>query len=176
LTSGPIALLDVHYQGEGEGARAACLLAARWQDETAKEEWVVDVERVAAYRPGHFFERELPCLLQALGNRASELGVIVVDGYVELDQLHAPGLGGHLFEHFRGQIPVIGIAKRSFAGSAFATRVRRGTSRNPLFVTARGVSLEQAATWVDSMHGPHRIPTLCTRVDQLSRGLVSPSA
>jgi deoxyribonuclease V len=166
---GSIALLDVNY--EGEGARAACVTALRWDDAKAEQEWVVDIARVAAYRPGFFFERELPCLLAVLERAPAEPRVIVVDGYVVLDAQGRPGLGRHLFEHLGERVPIVGIAKRSFAGSDFAVRVFRGASQNPLFVTALGMSSTEAARYVQQMHGPHRIPTLCTRVDHLCRGL-----
>jgi len=164
-----IALVDVHY--EGEGARAACVTALEWGDAKPRSEWTVEVPHVAEYRPGFFFERELPCILAVLGRAPATPGIIVVDGYVVLDAQGRPGLGAHLFEHFGKTIPVVGIAKRSFAGSEFATRVTRGSSQDPLFVTALGLSDAEAGQHVRQMHGPHRIPTLCTRVDHLCRGL-----
>lgn len=166
---GPIAFVDVHYQGEG--ARAACVTALNWGDATARDEWTVEVPHVAEYRPGFFFERELPCILAVLERAPSEPRVIVVDGYVVLDAQGRPGLGAHLFEHLGKRVPVMGIAKRSFARSEFAQPVLRGSSQNQLFVTALGISDAEAARHVQQMHGPHRIPTLCTRVDHLCRGL-----
>ena len=167
----PVALVDVHYLDEG--ARAACVLARQWTDAAPSDEWTVDVSQVAAYKPGHFFERELPCLLQVLAQAREPLGAILVDGYVVLDEAGTLGLGGHLFHHFDGRIPVVGLAKRSFAGSPFAIRVLRGASQAPLFVTALGIDAESAADRVRAMHGEYRIPALCTRVDQACRGLVS---
>jgi deoxyribonuclease V len=38
-----------------------------------------------------------------------------------------------------------------------------------LFVTAAGIAPPRAADLVRSMHGPHRIPTLLKRTDQLAR-------
>jgi len=166
---GPIALVDVHYHAEG--ARAACVLAEQWTDATPCAEWTVEIASVAPYRPGHFFERELPCLIQVLARAPTPPRVIVVDGYVVLDAAGTLGLGGHLFAHFQGQVPIIGLAKRSFARSAFATRLLRGYSRSPLFVTALGVPVQDARALISGMHGDHRMPTLCTRVDQLCRGL-----
>jgi deoxyribonuclease V len=166
----PIAIVDVHY--EGDGARAACLTALNWEDAVARREWTVEVPRVAAYRPGFFFERELPCILAVLERAPGTPSVIVVDGYVVLDAYGRPGLGAHLFESLGRRTAVVGIAKRGFAGSEFAQRVLRGSSQNPVFVTALGMSDKEAAEHVQRMHGPHRIPTLCTRVDQLCRGMV----
>jgi deoxyribonuclease V len=167
--AGLIALVDVHY--EGEGASAACVTALNWSDATPRDEWTVEVPHVMEYRPGFFFERELPCILAVLERAPAQPGVIVVDGYVVLDAQGRPGLGAHLFEHLGRRIPVVRIAKRSFARSEFAKRVVRGSSQSPLFVTALGISDAEAAQQVQQMHGPHRIPTLCTRVDHLCRGL-----
>ena len=164
-----IALVDVHY--EGEGARAACVTALKWDDATALDEWTVEVPHVAEYRSGFFFERELPCILAVLKPAPTQPSVIVVDGYVVLNAHGRAGLGAHLFEHLGKRVPVIGVAKRSFAGGAFAKHVLRGSSQNPLFVTALGIPDAEAAKHVQRMHGPHRIPTLCTRVDHLCRGL-----
>jgi deoxyribonuclease V len=164
-----IALVDVHY--EGSVARAAGVMAQNWDDALARHEWTVDVPEVAEYRPGFFFERELPSILAVLERAPTEPRLIVVDGYVVLDAHGRPGLGAHVFGHFAGRIPVVGIAKRSFAGGDFAIRILRGSSENALFITALGMPDLEAAEHVKRMHGPHRIPTLCTRVDHLCRGL-----
>jgi len=168
-----IALVDTQY--ENDDARAACLTALGWQAATALEEHTVDVHGVAAYQPGRFFERELPCLTRALALLPHEPALIIVDGYVVLDAAGTPGLGSYVFEHFGGRIPVVGIAKHAYRGSDFAVPVRRGGSLRPLFITARGISSQAAAHEVERMHGVHRIPTLCKRVDQLARGLVAPT-
>jgi len=168
-----LALVDVHYTGAA--ARAACLLAESWASGTASSEWTVELDSVAPYRPGYFFERELPCLIAALSRVTAPLEAILVDGYVELDARGKPGLGAHLHDHLERKIPVVGVAKHSFAGSEFASRVLRGESRKPLFVTARGMAREAAAERVFSMHGEYRVPTLCRQVDHLSRGLHSPA-
>ena len=51
--------------------------------------------------------------------------------------------------------------------------IYRGDSAKPLFVTAVGMTLEEAKAHIASMHGEHRIPTLLRRVDQLCRGIVA---
>lgn len=50
-----IAFTDLHYSGEG--ARAACIVAAEWSDATPIEERVVEIASVNPYRPGAFYER-----------------------------------------------------------------------------------------------------------------------
>jgi len=73
-----IALVDVHY--EGDGARAACVTAVNWDDARALDEWTVEVPEVAQYRPGFFFERELPCILAVLERAPAEPRGVVIDG------------------------------------------------------------------------------------------------
>ncbi|MEJ5151078.1 hypothetical protein [Comamonas sp. MYb396] len=82
------------------------------------------------------------------------------------------GLGAHLYQALDGAAPVIGVAKTAFHGVASCpdvVQVRRGQSQRPLFVTAIGVSPQVASAWVASMAGAHRIPSLLTLTDQLSR-------
>jgi deoxyribonuclease V len=168
----PLAIVDVQY--EGAGARAACVVARAWDDASSCEERVVEIAAVRPYVPGAFFERELPCIAEVLSVLRARPAAVVVDGYVDLDEKGKPGLGAHLHEHLGRRIPVVGIAKTAFRGSDFAVKVLRGQSQNPLFVTARGIALEQAAKLVGRMHGPHRLPTLLVRVDQLARGTAAP--
>lgn len=170
----PLAVTDVQYLEPG--ARAAVVVAAGWSDAATLEERTVLVEQVAAYRPGAFFERELPCLLAVLRAVTTEIGCVIVDGYVELDAAGAPGLGAHLHEALARRVPVIGVAKTAFREATSAAAVLRGTGRTPLYVTARGVDLAEAARRVSAMAGPHRIPTLLQRADHLARGLVTPRA
>jgi deoxyribonuclease V len=168
----PVGIVDVHY--EGTGARAACVVSGAWSDAEACEERVVGVAEVLPYRPGAFFERELPCIVQVLSVVRASLCAVIVDGYVDLDASGAPGLGAHLYEHLGRSIPVVGVAKTAFRGSDFARKVLRGASQSPLFVTARGIPVDDAALFVTRMHGPNRIPTLLARADQLARGTAMP--
>ena len=45
----------------------------------------------------------------------------------------------------------------------------RGKSQTPLFITAAGIDVHTAASFIQSMHGKFRIPTLLKQVDQLCR-------
>ncbi len=166
-----VAVLDVQYRGDG--ARAAVVCAGALEAEQALEEQVVSIGRVRAYEPGAFYRRELPCLLEVLAALGVPPTLAVIDGYVWLDADGTAGLGAHLslaLEH----LPVIGIAKTAYRGAAFAEQVRRGQSQAPLYVTAVGLDAKDAAACVLRMHGPHRVPTLARRADQLARGLVAP--
>ena len=94
--------------------------------------------------------------------------MIVIDGYVWLGH-ERPGLGAHVHAALDGRSAIVGVAKHRFKSATTAIPVLRGTSRQPLFITAAGIAPATAAAAVTSMHGPHRIPTLLKRVDRLSR-------
>ncbi len=160
--------LDVDYQVAG--VTAAGVGFTDWGDARARVELVSHRAGAAVdYAPGRFFERELPYLTELL-DRASDVAMIVVDGYVWLGA-DRPGLGAHL--HAARGVPVIGVAKSRFAGAA-AVEVVRGTSRRPLLVTAVGIEAALAAEHVRTMHGEFRIPTLVKRADALARRHVAP--
>lgn len=175
----PLAIVDVGYGDPGAApaapaeALAACVVAQGWTDGAPMEARVVPVADVRPYAPGRFYERELPCVLAVLERVRTAVAVVVVDGYVTLDEHGTPGLGGHLHAALGGRTPVIGVAKTAFRGSGFATPVLRGTSARPLYVTAMGIEVEHAARLVAGMHGEHRIPTLLGLVDRLARGLAA---
>jgi deoxyribonuclease V len=56
---------------------------------------------VAAYEPGSFFRRELPAT-RAVLDGVQDLGLLVVDGYVDLDPDGRPGLGAHVHDENGG--------------------------------------------------------------------------
>ena len=162
-----IACVDVDYRDPV--AVAACLLFRHWTDEHVIGEAVEHIPQVEPYQPGQFYKRELPCLLTVLGKLPQMPETVVIDGYVWLRDEQTPGLGGHLFAALGKAIPVIGVAKTCFLSARAARPVLRGGSLKPLFVTAAGVDVETAAQSIRSMHGPHRLPTIIKRVDQLCR-------
>ena len=61
--------------------------------------------------PGEFYLRELPPLRAVLED-LSGLGLLVVDGYADLDPSGRPGLGARAHAEFG--LPVIGVAKSRF--------------------------------------------------------------
>jgi exodeoxyribonuclease-5/deoxyribonuclease V len=92
--------------------------------------------------------------------------VIVVDGFVFLDDEGKFGLGGHLFESMSVKLPVIGVAKSNFATIAALKRaVYRGESKKPLYVTAIGMDLDEAAENIGNMAGTYRMPDLLKILD-----------
>jgi deoxyribonuclease V len=163
----PIVVVDVDYRPTI--AVAAAVVASAWNAAVSTETRIARFPDVKPYRPGAFFERELPCILDVLKLIESPYEVVVIDGYVDLDELGRPGLGGHLHAALPPPIAVVGIAKTAFHGGAFAASVLRGTSQKPLFITARGIKLDWAAALVRQMHGSHRLPTLVKDVDTLAR-------
>jgi deoxyribonuclease V len=163
----PLVIVDVDYRESF--AIAAAIVANSWEASAAVETRIAKINPIQPYRPGSFFERELPCILQVLQSIQSPYRAIVIDGYVDLDASGRPGLGAHLHARLQKTIPVIGIAKTAFHGSSFAISVLRGKSQKPLYVTARGIKTEDAAILVKRMHGDHRLPTLVKNVETLAR-------
>jgi deoxyribonuclease V len=162
---GVCAAVDVHYLSTGE-ARAAAVLAADPAFAHVLTERTAMVPRVPAYRPGEFYLRELPPLRAVLGD-LSGLGLLVVDGYADLDPAGRPGLGAYAHAEFG--IPVIGVAKSRFRTATHAVPVVRGSSARPSFVTAAGMPAAAAAELVRHMAGRYRLPDAMRRADALAR-------
>lgn len=165
-----IAFVDVDYKGSA--ARAACVLTDSWEAKFPLSTYVLDIEAVEPYESGHFYRRELPCILSVLQRLPSLPETVVVDGYVWLSSIDRPGLGARLYDALGRSTPVIGIAKTAFKGaesSDVVARVLRGASRKPLFITAAGIEVEVAAECVRRMSGKHRIPEIVRIADRLSR-------
>lgn len=165
----PIACLDVNYLGD-HTAKVAGVLFNDWADEAPAGEQCLTMPTPGEYEPGQFYKREMPCLLELLRQwPAAPPDILVIDGYVTLGQ-DRPGLGHHLYHALGQKLPVIGVAKRNFQDNDTARSLLRGGSRRPLFITAIGMDAMEALECIQSMHGPHRMPTLLRRADQLSRG------
>ena len=166
-------VVDVHYPDTG-GARAALIA---YRDEifwSIARQRVAVLDRVAPYRPGNFYERELPAIRAVLAKLDPEdrLELLVVDGYVDLDPGGRPGLGAHVHNEFG--MPVIGVAKTFFRTATHAVPVLRGSSKRPLYVTAAGLSVVDAAAIVARMARPeHRNPNALGAVDALARSGVT---
>ncbi|QDV50130.1 endonuclease V [Gimesia fumaroli] len=161
-------VLDVHYRDD-DFAKVAGILFQEWESDAVEATLVKTIPQIAPYEPGSFFKRELPCLLELIHDIDHPLETIVIDGFVTLGQDQRPGLGAHLFHQLNEQIPVIGVAKSRFANTPDETRIYRGESQNPLYVTSLGISLSEAKCKITTMHGAFRFPTLLKRVDQICR-------
>jgi len=121
---GLCAAVNVHYLSTG-AARAAAVLAADTAFAHVLAERTAVVPRVPPYLPSEFYRRELPPL-RAVLHDLTGLGLLVVDGYVDLDPSGRPGLGEHAHAEFG--IPVIGVAKSKFRTATHAVPVVRGSS------------------------------------------------
>jgi deoxyribonuclease V len=172
-----IFVTDVHYLPGGE-ARAAAVGIREWtsQPTPAAVERTRESVGVAPYVAGRFFERELPCLLPLLRPllAAHPASTVVVDGFVDVPE--GPGLGRHLARALADAglpAPVVGIAKSPFPGAG-AVELLRGSGDTPLFISSSQSSLTEAASWVRSMAGPHRLPLAVLRADHLARGIARP--
>ena len=162
---GVCAAVDVHYM-PGGGARAAAVLAADAAFAQVLAEHTAVLPWVPPYRPGECYLRELPPLRAVLDD-LSGLGLLVVDGYADLDPDGRPGLGAHAYAEFG--IPVIGVAKSRYRTATHAVPVLRGSSARPLFVTSAGMPRADAADLVRRMTGRHRLPDALRRADTLAR-------
>ena len=161
-----IACFDVHY--EKNTAYIACLVFKKWEDEEPWREYTMQVNEVEEYVPGQFYKRELPGLLACYEQVEEPLEYIVVDSFVWLGQ-DKKGMGAYLFEALYSKIPVIGVGKTNFRSAVKVKEVFRGGSKNPLYVTAAGIDVADAAGFVLRMHGHYRNPTLLKAVDRLCR-------
>jgi deoxyribonuclease V len=155
----------VHYPQPG-GACAALVIAAEPRFATLIGEHIAWLNHISPYQPGRFFARELPAIRAVMAD-TGDVDLLVIDGYVDLDPDGRPGLGAHL--HAQVAVPVIGVAKTAFRTATHAVAVHRGTATRPLYVTAVGVRIDQAAALVADMSGQHRIPDALRRVDWLAR-------
>ena len=165
--------LDVHYAPKAV-VTAAVGFAAWSETVPAVEQVFRSFAAAKPYHPGEFYRREMPFLIEAAraAERHVRVEVVIVDAYAWLGD-GRPGLGARLFVALGGLVPAVGVAKSAFAGGN-AVPVLRGRSLRPLHVSAAGMDPKEAAASIRAMHGPHRLPTLLRRADQLARGRASP--
>ncbi|GAL86271.1 endonuclease V [Sporocytophaga myxococcoides] len=154
-------------------AKTVCLEFAEWNDKIPSNIYSEIIEDVSEYESGAFYKRELPCILSLLKKIKVDINtIIVVDGFVFLDDEFKPGLGAHLYNALEQHIPVIGVAKTNFAQIYnLKKEVYRGESRKPLYVTSVGVQVHEASAYVQSMYGQYRIPDLLKQLDSLTKEL-----
>lgn len=164
-----IIVIDVYYH-ENE-ANAAAVVIKDWESEEIIKIETLRVKTRSPYISGEFYKRELPCILQVLDLfKQEEIDIVVIDGYVVLDDTGKIGLGGYLYKSLGESIPVIGVAKRAFVNnSKNQVKVKRGKSEKPLFVTSLGIDLNESAERIKNMKGAYRIPDILKLVDQNSR-------
>jgi deoxyribonuclease V len=162
------AVVDVHYRSDT--AVAACVAFRGWQDGEPTRIVRATVAAAERYRAGRFFERELPSVLAVLVEAGEEYEAIVIDGFVHLRPDVGKGLGVHLAEALGYSTVIIGVAKSPLHIADRFVAIVRGRSVKPLFVSALGCPLDDAARAIGGMHGPHRIPTMLRLADRYARG------
>lgn len=151
-------------------AKTVCILFEDWTEENCNFEAEI-IDQYEEYKPGEFYKRELPCILSLLKKiKIDDIDLIIVDGYVYLDDNLKLGLGGHLYKNLECNIPIIGVAKTNFKTLKEAKKeVLRGNSEKPLYITSIGIELDQATKLIKNMSGQHRIPTLLKKLDSLTK-------
>lgn len=166
-----ILAFDTYYYDNK--AKTVCIEFTEWDQSTDFKVHTEIIDNVAEYIPGEFYKRELPCILSLLNNIDLKLvSIIIVDGFVYLDDDKKYGLGGHLYEKLNKQIPIIGVAKTNFASIEKDKKaLLRGDSKKPLYVTSIGIDLEEAYQKIESMSGEFRMPTLLKEMDRLTKEL-----
>jgi deoxyribonuclease V len=162
-----IVCFDVQY--DGDTANAAAILFEDWHSDTIVDQLVVECSDIEPYQPGSFYQRELKPLRAVLQLIACPIDCYVIDAYCHLSADRSPGLGAYFQELLSEDSIVVGVAKNRFRDTNHAVEVLRGESGRPQFVTSIGVDYVQAANDVQSMVGPHRIPTMLKAVDRLCR-------
>lgn len=152
-------------------AKTVCIAFENWTSETESFIYSENTEISSDYESGAFYKRELPCILSLLKKiNLKEGDLIIVDGYVTLDNRGKIGLGGYLYESLDKKYPVIGIAKNGFASEDDLRKtIFRGESKTPLFLTTVGIDSDDIKIKVENMFGAYRIPTLLKKLDQLTR-------
>ncbi|HRR72785.1 MAG TPA: endonuclease V [Syntrophorhabdaceae bacterium] len=163
------AILDVYY--EKESSHASCIVFKDWQDITPYDFARLTLPAALDYHPGRFYERELPYLIAVLNEFIYRFNTIIIDGYVHLKRDVGKGLGTYLFESLPYPVSIIGVAKNPLKIADSFIAITRGASKRPLFISAIGCPVEDAANYILSMHGRYRIPTLLKVADKLARGL-----
>ncbi len=161
-----ILAIDVQYAQDT--AYVAGILFENWLSDAPLGEYISVLQEVAEYEPGHFYKRELPCILRLLDEHQLKPKCILVDGYVYLDGQAKPGLGKRLYDALEQKVDVVGVAKKGFAGISADYEIVRGKSEKPLYITTTG-DLTLAKESVQNMVGKYRIPTLLKRADQVCR-------
>ncbi len=161
-----IATIDVQY--DNDEAHAGMAFFRDWTASVPHATFAHHVRNYSEYIPGKFHLREMPVILESMQRCGHAIDLILVDCYVDLD-IGVPGLGRRLYDHFTGDVDVVGVAKSRFSDSAHALELMRGDSSRPLFVTAAGISATEAADHIMEMHGHHRIPDLIKLADSIAR-------
>jgi deoxyribonuclease V len=163
-----ILAIDVHYKDQV--AKSVGLLF-KWSDKEPEEILIDYLINPADYIAGEFYKRERPCLLKIIEKvDLNNLEAIIIDGYVYIDNNREFGLGGYVWQALKEKIPIIGVAKNYYYGNAETVKqIIRGNSKKPLYVSAIGITLEEALSKIADMFGEFRIPTILKLLDTITK-------
>jgi len=163
---------DTYYKENK--ARTVCLGFENWTDQDATLELIEDLDVPSDYIPGEFYKRELPCIMSVIQQLTLQKeDLIIIDGFVVLDDMGKLGLGGHLYQELNKQITIVGVAKSNFATlNTLKREVLRGESKRPLYITCLGADLDDMAQCVQRMYGEYRIPDILKKLDQKTKLLI----
>jgi deoxyinosine 3'endonuclease (endonuclease V) len=161
--------VDVYYNNNT--AKAIAILFNDWQDKKPEQIISKYLSDIQPYEPGSFYKRELPCIIALLESiDIKQLELIIIDGYVYLDDQNRLGLGGHLYQSLDKAVSIIGVAKTKFHNNTKNVKeIKRGLSKRPLFISSIGMDIDSAADCIQSMSGDHRIPDLLKKLDRLTK-------
>lgn len=164
-----ILALDTYYFENK--AKTVALEFLDWSDINETACYFEILENIEEYKSGEFYKRELPCVLSIIKKfNLEDYEAIIIDGYVFVDNDSKLGLGGFLYEKLNKKIPVIGVAKTDFISlNNNKVSLLRGKSKNPLFISAIGINLNEATEKIKYMNGEFRIPTLLKKLDTLTK-------
>lgn len=167
-----ILAFDTYYFDDK--AKTVAVAFNEWSDQAPSRIYTEISQTPAAYEPGAFYKRELPCILSLLNKiDQSELKTIIIDGYVVVDNQGKPGLGGHLYRQLNQKIPVIGVAKSDFISlTAGKVSILRGKSSKPLYISSMGIEPYEACRLIQEMYGDFRMPALLSILDQETKKTV----
>lgn len=171
--------IDAYYYGKND-CYTVGIIFNDFKSSEAEKEFSTHIRKFAKYIPGSFWKRELPGILSIIRKvNMDEIGTILIDGYCWLNdnnsQTPRKGIGEVLYETIRTRFPdihVIGIAKSLFGvySSDIYTRVMRGKSIRPLYVTIAGnnnvAERKKTASKLIHMKGRCRIPDLLGFLDK----------
>ncbi|MEN9908550.1 MAG: hypothetical protein RLZZ540_1699 [Bacteroidota bacterium] len=158
-------IIDVSY--EKNTAKVVGGFFENWNDEKLIKISTKTVNNVTEYISGEFYKRELPCITEFLNDYSlKEIELIIIDGFVFLNDDNKKGLGAYLFESLDKNIPIIGVAKTSFHNNnKNVIDIFRGNSKKPLYITSIGIELLKASDLIKNMFGNNRMPNIIKQID-----------
>lgn len=107
-----ITCLDVHYYDDY--ACVAAVVFNRWSSTNPIKEYSEVIQWNKKYESGKFYQRELKPLLKVIEIIEEPIQLYIIDAYCYLSDDRSPGLGVYLYKALDEQVPVVGVANRSW--------------------------------------------------------------